>query len=422
MSVLFCLAFWYWTKEIYVPTTNAEMRARNFPIGNNKSDLYPRWLGARELLVHHRDPYSAEITREIQVGFYGRPLNPEKKSDPRDKEAFAYPVWVVFLLAPTMSLPFGVVIKIFRWLSISCVGLSVPLWMYAVGIRLRPATVLSGVLLALSSLPAVVEYYQQNLVGILLFLLAAAAACIVKDRLILAGFLLALATAKPDTCGLVIVWFLLWASSNWRARQRLVWSFGATMMVLLITSEAVLPHWIPRFVAAVRDYSTYAATPNILRLLFPSFLGIVVSFMLFILLMGLWFYWRTADVGTVQFRRALSWSCGVTLALIPKIAAYNQLLLIPPLLMLASQFRDFQRTGILPRALASTPFGCLLLQWLAALMLSLWSLWSHQPLSSELAPLPDHICRAIVPLTLLAISTATFLGHKRPMHPHAESY
>ena len=114
VALVFCLAFWYWAKRVYIPAIAAEVRARNLPVGNN-SDLYPRWLGARELLLHGRDPYRSEITREIQVGFYGRPLDPTKKSDPIDKESFVYPLLVVFLLAPTVTLPFGVVIYIFRW-------------------------------------------------------------------------------------------------------------------------------------------------------------------------------------------------------------------------------------------------------------------------------------------------------------------
>ena len=59
------------------------------------SDLYPRWLGARELLLHHRDPYSPEVTREIQIGYYGRPLDPSRPQDPRDQQGFAYPAYVV---------------------------------------------------------------------------------------------------------------------------------------------------------------------------------------------------------------------------------------------------------------------------------------------------------------------------------------
>ena len=78
----------------------------------NFSDLFPRWLGTRELLLHGRDPYSAEITREIQQGYYGRPIDPTRTSDPIDEQRFAYPLCVVFLLAPTVTLPFIVV----KWL------------------------------------------------------------------------------------------------------------------------------------------------------------------------------------------------------------------------------------------------------------------------------------------------------------------
>jgi hypothetical protein len=60
----------YWTR---LPETDAAaahdsslMKARAL------TDLYPRWYGAREVLLHHRDPYSAEVTEEIQLAYEGR--------------------------------------------------------------------------------------------------------------------------------------------------------------------------------------------------------------------------------------------------------------------------------------------------------------------------------------------------------------
>jgi hypothetical protein len=405
LSFFFCFTFWYWTRHVYIPANAAEVRARKLPVGNN-SDLYARWLGTRELLLHGRDPYSPEITREIQIGFYGRPLDPNKKSDPLAKESFVYPLWVVFLMAPTATLPFGMVVGIFRWLLVSCIAVSVPLWMYATGIRLRPTIVISGVLLSLASLPAIVEYYQQNLTALMLLFAAAAAACVVGNWLVLGGFLLALATMKPDTCGLLVIWFIVWAFSNWRERRRLIWSFAATMALLLVMSDVVLPHWAIRFIDAIREYPSYGTSPNVVQLVFPSFLGTVFSFLLLVLLLVFWYRWRIADATTLQFRWTLAWTCLITLAIIPKHAAYNQLLLIPPFLMLLSQFRDF-RGGIILRACASTPFVCLILHWSVAAILSLGSrLGKATP--SPFAELPDHIFLAIVPLTLLAMATMTF--------------
>src|SRR6202451_3044653 len=95
---LVCAAgVWLFLQRVMIPYQKADAAAHGRPRGN-LSDLYPRWLGARELLLHHRDPYSPEVTQEIQAGYYGRVLDPDRTDDPRDQQGFAYPVYVVFLL------------------------------------------------------------------------------------------------------------------------------------------------------------------------------------------------------------------------------------------------------------------------------------------------------------------------------------
>ena len=106
---------WFYVQYVLVPYQRADAAAHGRPRGN-LSDLYPRWLGARELLLHHRDPYSSVVTREIQAGYYGRPLDPARPEDPKDQQGFAYPVYVAFLLAPIITLPFSAVQSGFRWL------------------------------------------------------------------------------------------------------------------------------------------------------------------------------------------------------------------------------------------------------------------------------------------------------------------
>src|ERR1700733_11387258 len=106
---------WFYADRILVGYQVADAAAHQRPRGN-LSDLYPRWLGARELLLHERNPYSPEVTREIQAGYYGRPLDAARAEDPRDQQGFAYPVYVAFLLAPTVELPFEYVQKGFFFL------------------------------------------------------------------------------------------------------------------------------------------------------------------------------------------------------------------------------------------------------------------------------------------------------------------
>jgi hypothetical protein len=110
--LLFVLALLMWGYYAHTRRLIAQrLDTSGFP-ERNFSDLFPRWLGTRELLLNGRDPYSPEITREIQRGYYGRPIDNTRSSDPIDEQRFAYPLFVVFLLAPTITLPFTVV----KWL------------------------------------------------------------------------------------------------------------------------------------------------------------------------------------------------------------------------------------------------------------------------------------------------------------------
>src|SRR5277367_1106863 len=106
-------AMWLFSQRVMVPGELAHYAAMGRPM--DAGDLYPRWLGARELLLHHRDPYSSEVTQEIQAGYYGRALDPTRPGDPKDQQAFAYPVYVVFLVAPTVGLSFSAVQEVFSW-------------------------------------------------------------------------------------------------------------------------------------------------------------------------------------------------------------------------------------------------------------------------------------------------------------------
>lgn len=392
---------WRWATAVLAPANTATVVAAHRPIGNN-SDLYPRWLGARELLLHGRDPYSLEVTRQIQTGFYGRPLDPQKSTDPVAQESFVYPLYVVFLLAPAISLPFPMVAEIFRWLLLVTIALSVPLWMYAVNIRPRWLFSLCGMLLAVSSYPAVEEYFQQNLAALVLFFLAAAVAAAVRNWLALSGFLLALSTAKPDTTGLVVVWLLLWASANWKQRVPLLYSFAGSLAALVIAAEAISPHWIGRFLAAVRQYPAYGTDPSILGALLPSWLAALVT----VLLVGAFFAvswrWRDSPAGSDRFAWVLAWGAAVTLTVIPKLAAYNQLLLIPALLML---FRSIKTTTFLPRALAKAAVACQGWQWLTAVALALSS---YSISVSRPALLPLYTLLALPPIILFAVAASLY--------------
>ena len=140
---------------------------------------------------------------------------------------------VVFLLAPTIGLPFPLVQTAFRWLLVMLTLASVLLWLRV--LRWRPGIVVVAILivLTLGSYSVLQGIMLQQLTLVVSALLAACAAALVAGNFVLAGFLLALATIKPQLALPVAGWLVLWAASDWRRRQRFLWSFGLTTAILL---------------------------------------------------------------------------------------------------------------------------------------------------------------------------------------------
>lgn len=82
---------------------------------------------------------------------------------------------------------------------------------------------------------------------------------------------------------------------------------------------------------------------------------------------------RNAPAGTRQFGWVLAWVASATLVIIPKLAAYDQPLLIPALLVLLAHRKETGKARLFSRALAKAPV-CLFWQWATAVILSLCSL------------------------------------------------
>jgi uncharacterized membrane protein len=262
-------------------------------------------------------------------------------------------------------------------------------------------------LLAVSSTPALFEFHQQNLTSLTLLFLAVAAAAAVRNWLGLSGVLLALGTMKPDTSGLMILWFLLWSLSQWRERWRLIRGFAGTVAALLIAAHALAPGWISRFLAAIREYLSYGADHSILQVLLPSLLAKLVVVGLLLGLAALCWNWRKAPAGSEDFAWALAWVGTVTLAVIPNVVAYNQLLLIPALLCLLAQYRRILSSGLVCRALVKGAFACQIWQWAAALALSAGSFLIPATKLRTAAYVPEYLAYSLTPTTLLAIVWTT---------------
>src|SRR5690349_19170010 len=112
LSLCVSATTWLYVHQILSPWADA----KDLQQGGLKAqmwDLYPRWVGARELLLNGRNPYGPEVSREIQIVFYGHAVTPEEAAQHVvDEQRFAYPLYVVFLMAPTIYTDF---VKVQFW-------------------------------------------------------------------------------------------------------------------------------------------------------------------------------------------------------------------------------------------------------------------------------------------------------------------
>ena len=407
-AVLMAGSMWIWVQRVAIPHQVSESAAKEIPRGN-LSDLYPRWLGARELLLHGRNPYGADITREIQAGYYGRPIDAARPNDPKDQQAFAYPLYIVFVLAPTIGLPFPVAQKVVLGLLVLLTAASVPLWLRTLGWRIPLAWQLVWMVLVTGCFPAIQGFKLQQLTLVVAALVAASMYCIVRGRLVLAGTLLAISGIKPQLVVFVIASLCIWVVGNWRERQRLFWSFGAVMSILVLGAEFLLPGWIGDFRRAVAAYYTYTGEGrSVLNLSLTPFWGKVASVILVgALLVFLWKIRRSA-AETAEFRWAFSLVLAITLLVVPMYAPYNQLLLVPGLMWIVEGMQPLWKKSLLSRFLITLTAAVVLWPWLAAGALAVGLVFLPGQVVEKAWPMPLYTSLAI-PVT----TVATLLADKR---------
>jgi len=307
------------------------------PSGN---DFYSRWRGTRALLLEGKDPYSEEVTLEIQKGMYGRPARGDE-----DQVAFAYPLYVSLYILPLAFLPYPQAQAL--WLS----GL-VFLTLATVIITLRtfdwrPS---SGGLLALSLwclllYPTARSIILGQFTIPVLALLALALWAIKRGWDLLAGCSLALATIKPQIIFLLIPFLLLWAL-RWR-RYRIPGGFLAAMGVLLLLPSFILPTWIPSFLAGLSRYQAYTSLYTagksplgiLFDFLFPSQLSSWGILLTSLMLGGYMIYgWVKALRGQGDTYQALFLTIIVTLLIPIQTGTTNQVLLLLPLIFWLAQW------------------------------------------------------------------------------------
>ncbi|MGB0032706.1 MAG: hypothetical protein WBP77_16065, partial [Candidatus Sulfotelmatobacter sp.] len=155
----------YYQFGLFMPRVQTVRAAKHlaggYAFGN---DFYPIWLTSRQWLRNHRDPYSPAVTRDIQIGLFGRPLEAQFPTDPpTDYRTFAYPAFADLLLWPASEVPFPPLRVAWVGLLAALTAASVFFWTQALSWRV--SRIWQGVILLLTlvSYPALEGLYAGQL-------------------------------------------------------------------------------------------------------------------------------------------------------------------------------------------------------------------------------------------------------------------
>lgn len=323
--------------------------------GRALTDLYPRWYGAREALLHHRDPYSAEVTREIQLAYDGK------------EQRFSYPLYAILFVTPIIGLPFHSAQIVFWWLLAAVTGLSLALWLSVIPCRLSLFARVTLFAMVFCSVPVLQGLSLLQFGLLVAALLSGSVAAVVAGHLFLAGMLLALATIKPPMSLFAICWFAVWTTGDWRRRWPLLQGFATALVVLIVASECLVPGWVFRYPGILATYAKNAAPAPLISVflppswVWPVALGGLVGTALYC--------WRVRrqPASSPYFILALAFVSTLAVLIIPTaLSPYNHLLLLPAVLLILRHWTKLWSRGILSRVVISLLAGIALLPWLLA--------------------------------------------------------
>jgi Glycosyltransferase family 87 len=292
------------------------------------NDLTGRLVGTRAAL-HGEGLYSAGVLREIQIAYYGRPL---RASDDADPQRFAYPAFLVLLLAPLAPLSWSTACLVFLLVVTPLLAASFCVCVRLVNPGFARSQIALTVFVVFCSWPVIwaLRLVQPTLlVAVAVFL-----GCFFLDRQrpISAGVLLAFSVLKPPMVLPLLAWLLLWTVL--RRGWNLIVSFALTFALLSVATETVAPGWFAAWRVDLRAYGPQTMLP--LQFVLGHWAGLAATLLLLAWSAYLLWALRHAAPGSPEFVLAISLalSAAVSANLMKGAVVYDQVLIVPSCLTL----------------------------------------------------------------------------------------
>jgi hypothetical protein len=200
-----------------------------------------------------------------------------------------------------------------------------------------------------------------------------------------------------------VIWLCIWVAGNWRDRQRLLWSFGISLSALVLGGEWLLPGWIHQFRAACSAYYVYTGGgKSVLDIFLTPLWGRLVAALLVMLTLVLIWRHRQAPEDSPAFHYSLALVLATTLMVIPMLAPYNQVLLLPVAMLIANKISDLWEGNPPTRFITAVAALSVLWPWVGSALLATALLFLPGAIVQRAWAVPVATTLAI-PVTLFAL-------------------
>jgi hypothetical protein len=312
----------------------------NYPGAN---DFYIPWRATQALFVEGRNPYGADVTRDIQIALFGAPRRPDEH-----QFAFAYPLPMSLLIAPLVRLPYDAAEAI--WLSL-CLTLLM-LSMLALTLPSTPRELLAFLAFGIFFYPAARSLIlgQFAIVAWAAFTAGMLALRRGRDWDWLAGAAFALSALKPQLVFLALPIVVVWAIRQ----RRFVVLASATGLLVVVSAVALiaLPSWPLDFLESLRAYNGYVELNSPTGILLGD--NVLHTAVDVVLVAALVVYarkeWRA---GWPHIAELIFFSLIVSQLVAPRTSTTNQIILLIPLVCWLKQLSNRQRLAIMLVLLAA---------------------------------------------------------------------
>lgn len=294
----------------------------------------PRWKGTRLFMIEGLNPYSQETTNEVERMVYGRSARSNEETG-----LFVYPFYSILLYAPfALFSEYNVAFSL--WMTVLELALAALIVVSLLLSDWRPSVLLIMILFVYTFLwyHALRPLISGNISILIALFITAAFLAIQSELDVFAGFLLALASIKPQMVLVVYIFISIWAIS--KGRWTIIWGLIGSLFFMAAAGSLFVQNWVIEYIRQLIRYSEviFISTPGSIISHWLPGVGTQTGWILTGVMVALLLIEWRACLG--QDSRWFIWTAMLTLVASSVIGVYitleNYIMLYPAMILILS--------------------------------------------------------------------------------------